>query len=79
MQGSTGNAVRGKGDEKMEEKETWLFCPKCHKKTRIKVYDNTTMVHFPLFCHWCKTESIIVYVAGIISVEKEMNKTESAK
>ena len=37
----------------MRKKGDWLKCPKCHKKTRVKVYDNTTLVHFPLYCHWC--------------------------
>ena len=27
----------------MRKKGDWLQCPKCHKKTRVKVYDNTTL------------------------------------
>lgn len=54
----------------------WLFCPKCQKRTRVKVYENTVMVHFPLYCHWCKTEFIIVYVAGKVTVEKKAERNE---
>ena len=58
----------------MRKKGDWLKGPKCHKKTRVKVYDNTTLVHFPLYCHWCKTEVIILYVAETMMVEKENNE-----
>ena len=46
--GQEGTTMRRSGE--------WLFCPKCQKRTRVKVYENTVMVHFPLYCHWCKTE-----------------------
>ena len=54
----------------------WLFCPKCQKRTRVKVYENTVMVHCPLYCHWCNTEIIIVYVAGKVTVEKKAERNE---
>ena len=60
----------------MERSENWISCPKCHKRTRVKVYENTVMVHFPLFCHWCKTEFIILYVAERLSVERETEQKE---
>ena len=37
----------------------WLYCPKCNKKTRVKVYEQTKMKNFPLFCPWCKTETVV--------------------
>ena len=37
----------------------WLLCPKCNKKTKVKVYKQTKMYNFPLFCPWCKTETIV--------------------
>ena len=37
----------------------WLICPKCNRKTRVRVYYNTVLKNFPLYCHWCKTETII--------------------
>ena len=37
----------------------WLCCPKCNKKTRVKVYEQTKMENSPLFCPWCKTETVV--------------------
>ena len=37
----------------------WIRCPKCQGKTRTKVYSNTVLVNFPLFCPKCKEEFII--------------------
>ena len=37
----------------------WLYCPKCNEKTRVKVYEQTKMENFPLFCPWCKTETVV--------------------
>ncbi|RHN16729.1 cysteine-rich KTR domain-containing protein [Dorea formicigenerans] len=34
----------------------WIHCPICGGKTRTKVYDNTVLVKFPLYCPKCKKE-----------------------
>ena len=34
----------------------WVKCPICNGKTRTKVYENTVLVNFPLFCPKCKRE-----------------------
>ncbi|MCD7777835.1 MAG: cysteine-rich KTR domain-containing protein, partial [Clostridiales bacterium] len=34
----------------------WIHCPLCGGKTRTKVYENTVMVRFPLYCPKCKKE-----------------------
>ena len=31
------------------EKELWVRCPRCKQKTRIKVYQNTVLLNFPLY------------------------------
>ena len=28
----------------------WIFCPVCGNKTRTKVYENTVVTNFPLYC-----------------------------
>lgn len=38
---------------------TWLLCPKCGKKTRTQVRDDTVLFHFPLFCPKCKQEFLV--------------------
>ena len=37
----------------------WIRCPKCGNKTRTKVYKDTVLVKFPLYCYECKTETKI--------------------
>lgn len=37
----------------------WVRCPICNGKTRIKVYRDTVLVRFPLYCPKCKKETNI--------------------
>lgn len=37
----------------------WVRCPICNGKTRIKVYHETVLVQFPLYCPKCKKETKI--------------------
>lgn len=41
-----------------EEKDVsfWIRCPTCQGKTRTKVYADTVLIRFPLFCPKCKKE-----------------------
>jgi hypothetical protein len=40
----------------------FLLCPECAKKTKTKVIPNVTKIRdFPLYCPWCKRETIINY------------------
>ena len=34
----------------------WIRCPICKGKTRTKVYEDTVLVKFPLYCPKCKKE-----------------------
>ena len=34
----------------------WIHCPICKGKTRTKVYEDTVLVNFPLYCPRCKQE-----------------------
>lgn len=34
----------------------WIRCPICDGKTRTKVYADTVLVNYPLFCPKCKKE-----------------------
>ena len=42
-----------------EIESLWVRCPICGGKTRIKVYENTVLINFPLYCPKCKKETII--------------------
>ena len=37
----------------------WLPCPVCKNRTHTKVYADTVLVKYPLFCGKCKTETIV--------------------
>lgn len=37
----------------------YICCPKCGKQTKTKVLPETELKRFPLYCPWCKKESII--------------------
>jgi len=46
-----------KGNVNNKQPETyWIKCPQCHSKTRTKVYEETVLVRFPLYCPKCKEE-----------------------
>lgn len=47
----------------MEKTGKYLLCPKCRKKTKVKIIPGTELKQFPLYCTWCKTETIIDYRA----------------
>ena len=42
-----------------ENNSLWVRCPVCGGKTRIKVYEDTVLVKFPLYCPKCKKENHI--------------------
>ena len=38
-------------------KQLSVRCPSCGNKTRIKVYEDTVLLNFPLYCPKCKVET----------------------
>ena len=40
----------------MKMKSLWVHCPIYGGKTRTKVYEDTVLVNFPLYCPKCKKE-----------------------
>ena len=37
----------------------WIPCPLCGRKTHTKVYYDTVLVKFPIYCPRCKKEMLI--------------------
>ena len=37
----------------------WLLCPKCGKKTRLKLRNDTELKNFPLYCPKCKQMTLV--------------------
>ncbi len=58
---------------KIPRKSSWICCPVCGKKTRTKVYEDTTLVNFPLYCPKCQTETRInvVQLKMVVSDEPD--------
>ena len=50
------NAVKGVG---VHMRSMWILCPVCGSKTRTKVYEDSVLLRFPLFCPKCKKETPI--------------------
>ena len=38
---------------------SWVLCPVCQSKTRLKLLPDTVLQHYPLFCPKCKNEVLI--------------------
>ncbi|WP_306575168.1 cysteine-rich KTR domain-containing protein [Anaerotruncus massiliensis (ex Togo et al. 2019)] len=53
------------------KKESWILCPFCKSKTRVRIRDDTVLVNFPLFCPKCKHETLINIGQLNMSVSKE--------
>ncbi len=41
------------------EEKRWVLCPRCGGKTRLRIFRETELRAFPLFCPKCRRESII--------------------
>ncbi len=41
------------------EEQKWVYCPVCGNKTRLRLRQDTILLHFPLFCPKCRAESLI--------------------
>ncbi|MEL7622246.1 MAG: cysteine-rich KTR domain-containing protein [Clostridiales bacterium] len=55
----------------------WVHCPTCGNKSRTKVYPETVLVNFPLFCPKCGQTNIVeIRNNQIISIEPDA-KTQS--
>ncbi|MFQ6962323.1 cysteine-rich KTR domain-containing protein [Clostridium sp. D5] len=39
--------------------ETWIHCPHCRSKTRLKARYDTILKNFPLYCPKCRQETLI--------------------
>ena len=54
MQSYATNGVLVMNDNRKEA--LWVRCPICQGKTRTKVYDDTVLIKFPLYCPKFKKE-----------------------
>lgn len=54
-----------------ENNSVWLPCPICGSKTHTKVYGDTVLVRFPLYCPKCKHETRVDVVQLKMVLSKE--------
>ena len=64
--------------DEIKEDSLWIYCPVCHAKTRVKVYSETVLIKFPLFCPKCKHETLID-VVKLKMVSKKPPKCKNRK
>jgi len=52
----------------------WIRCPFCDSKTRTKVYKDTVLLNFPLYCPKCKKEYLVnvVQLKMVLSHEPDV-------
>ena len=50
----------------------WLLCPKCGKKTRLKLRPDTELKNFPLYCPKCKEMTLVDVKNFEILSQKEL-------
>ncbi|HIR86823.1 MAG TPA: cysteine-rich KTR domain-containing protein [Candidatus Limivicinus faecipullorum] len=43
----------------MEHKQSWLLCPLCRGKTRLRLREDTVIINLPLFCPKCRRETLV--------------------
>ena len=52
----------------------WIPCPICGGRTQIRVYPDTVLVNFPLYCRKCKKETRInvVQLKMVVSSDQDV-------
>ncbi len=52
-------------------KSIWVPCPNCKQWTKTKVYEDTVLLKFPLFCQKCKKETRVNVVKLKMTISNE--------
>ena len=54
------------------ERDKWIRCPICGRKTRDRIREDTILKNYPLYCPKCKQESLIDAENLQVTVIKEL-------
>ena len=46
----------------------FLLCPRCGRKTRTLVREDTELIRFPLFCPKCRYTCVVTFRKGIMKL-----------
>ena len=55
----------------VQRESLWLPCPKCRARSKIKIYEDTVLLNFPLYCNKCKQETKLGVIKFKIVVSDE--------
>lgn len=73
--------LRPSAQEQLEEamlmntEHGFISCPVCGRKTTTKVLLSTELKDFPLYCKWCKTQTIIDYGQRKINISQRQSQS----
>ncbi|MDO4989615.1 MAG: cysteine-rich KTR domain-containing protein [Eubacteriales bacterium] len=45
-----------------DREPAWVKCPVCRGKTRIRIFPDTVLINFPLYCPCCKKETVVTII-----------------
>ena len=54
----------------------FLLCPRCGRKTRTLVREDTELIRFPLFCPKCRYSSVVTFRKGILEITEAPDASE---
>lgn len=52
-------------------RESWVRCPFCQQKTRLKIREDTEIRRLPLYCPKCRREVLIDLSQSQITIRQE--------
>ena len=55
----------------------FLLCPRCGRKTRTLVREDTELIRFPLFCPKCKYTCVVTYKKENLEITEAPDASES--
>lgn len=60
--------------QEIPEKSEWILCPVCKSKTRTKIFEDTVLIQFPLYCPHCRREMVVDVVQFKMLPHREPGK-----
>ena len=55
----------------------FLLCPRCGRKTRTMIREDTELIRFPLFCPKCRYECVVTFKKGNLEITEAPDASES--
>ena len=54
----------------------FLLCPRCGRKTRTMIREDTELIRFPLFCPKCRYECVVTFKKGNLEITEAPDASE---